>query len=1004
MKIQRIILKNLNSLRGEHIIDLTVEPLLNAGLFAITGQTGSGKSTLLDAITLALYGRAARYGNQPSPASMMSRRCGECSAAVEFEVPDGKYTAVWQLRRARGKADGRIQSPQRYIYDIDGTTLTQKVRECDEKIEKLIGLDYDRFLRSVMLAQGEFARFLKANANERATLLECLTGTAIYSDLGSLAYHEAAHRERDLESQQQALEQIEILEDEERKEVEGHITELKKEKRVLEKDLDKKSKIAGKIEELESALTQQTEITDDLKILEADRQDAESELQLLKRHQETVPFRDDLIYLQNAEETVQSNEAKKQEAQDEREEVYEQCQQAKLNYYRILQNEITEQKSAIQDAKARACEANQTLKTEKEWLEAHQIDADLSDHIADLAANLTELKSRRATLVREWEQVCDITSVFTGVRKYSGIVIKKINWKQVCDITSVLTSGAIEPSLLENAKEEELKTILDKIVEKLAEEHARAEDERTTAEENLELRRDNLQKDRLIASLETHRASLREGEPCPLCGATEHPYAEGQKLSFPFEELKAEVAKAEETRNAKNERVSKLNEAREKLISQQSVTIKACRDRAECETELLESLSRFGVVLPEASKEEETLQSLQNREKAYQAHRNNCDNAEEGVEKAQEDENKAQVLLDKHILAFEQLKDIEPEDIDGDDEVPEWLSVEEAEQNWSDKKTKLKIQEAELNTRLQGTKAAQKSLKKIQGRLISTLEGSVFQDIDDLRAAKLDQAEADRIEKIETELNKKENDLTTRLQITKETIKSLREAQIPEGDEAEQFKLEHQKLQDERDPLIENLITQQKQIEDDDKNRKKLVDQQKLLEEAEKEFAIWNRLRLLIGSYDGAKFRKYAQSISLDILILHANQHLIQLSDRYRIQRRNGEELQIEIEDLHQASVTRPMASLSGGESFLASLALALGLSELAGRNVRIESLFIDEGFGTLDSEVLDLAIGALEGLHQDSKSVGVISHVELLKHRITTQIRVEKLTAGNSTLKIVKG
>ena len=175
------------------------------------------------------------------------------------------------------------------------------------------------------------------------------------------------------------------------------------------------------------------------------------------------------------------------------------------------------------------------------------------------------------------------------------------------------------------------------------------------------------------------------------------------------------------------------------------------------------------------------------------------------------------------------------------------------------------------------------------------------------------------------------------------------------------------------------------------------------MEEAEKEVTIWNRLRLLIGSHDGAKFRRYVQSISLDILIRHANQHLTHLSDRYRIQRRTGEELQIEIEDLHQASVTRPMASLSGGESFLASLALALGLSELAGRNVRIESLFIDEGFGSLDSEVLDLAIGALEGLHQDNKSVGVISHVELLKQRITTQIRVKKLTAGNSTLEIVQ-
>ena len=316
MKIQRIILKNLNSLRGKHTIDLTVEPLSNAGLFAITGQTGSGKSTLLDAITLALYGRAARYGNRPSPENMMSRRCGECSAEVEFEVPDGKYSAVWQLRRAYGKANGRIQSPQRYIYDMNGTTLAQQVLECDKKIEELIGLDYDRFLRSVMLAQGEFARFLKSNANERAALLECLTGTVIYSDLGRLAHDEAARRGRDLESQQQALEQIETLENEEREEVEDHITELKKEKRVLEKDLNKKSNTAIKIDELETALTQHKEIIDSLAILEADRQDAKFELQLLKRHRETLSFGDDLIHLQNAEKMAQSSEVKRQAAQD----------------------------------------------------------------------------------------------------------------------------------------------------------------------------------------------------------------------------------------------------------------------------------------------------------------------------------------------------------------------------------------------------------------------------------------------------------------------------------------------------------------------------------------------------------------------------------------------------------------------------------------------------------------------------------------------------------------
>ena len=984
MKIQRIILKNLNSLRDEHTIDLTVEPLSNAGLFAITGQTGSGKSTLLDAITLALYGRAARYGNQPSPENMMSRRCGECSAAVEFEVPDGKYTAVWQLRRARGKADGRIQSPQRYIYDIDGTTLTQKVRECDEKIEELIGLDYDRFLRSVMLAQGEFARFLKANANERAALLECLTGTAIYSDLSILAHKEATRRETDLNIKQQALEQIEIFKDEEREAVEDYIIELEEEKRVLEKDLAKKSKIVIKIGELESALTQQTEITEGLKDLEAERQGAKSELKLLKRHKETVPFWDELFRLQNAEEMVQSNKAKKQEAQDLHDEVYEQCQQTKLNYYRVLQNEIAEQKSTIQDAKTLVRKANEILKIEKGWLEAHQIDADLSDHIADLSANLIELKSRRTTLMREWEQVCDTTSVLTGIHKYGDIVIKKIKW--------------------ENVKEEKLKTILDTMTKKLAEELTSAKEERNEAEKNLGLRKDHLQKAQLIANHDTHRASLVKGEPCPLCGATEHPYAEGQEPSFPFEELEAEVTEAEETRNAKNERVLKLYDACEKLTSQQPIAIKACRDRAECETELLESLRRFGVALPEADKEEKTQKSLQNREKAYRIHWNNYDTAEKVVEKAQEDENNAQVLLEEHILAFKQLKDIEIEDIDGEDEISDRFSVEEAEQHWLDKKTKLEIQKSELNARVIDTKAAQESLEEIQKRLISALEGSVFQDIDDLRAAKLDQDEAGRIEKIETDLNNRKNKLTTQLQMVQETIKPLRKAQIPEGEEAEQFKAEHKNLQDNRDILIENLTTWQNQIEVDDKNRKKLAEQQKLLKEEKKEFAIWNRLRLLIGSHDGAKFRRYAQSISLDILIRHANQHLTRLSDRYLIQRPEEGELQIEIEDLHQASVTRPMASLSGGESFLASLALALGLSELAGRNVRIESLFIDEGFGTLDSEVLDLAIGTLEGLHQDSKSVGVISHVELLKQRITTQIRVEKLTAGNSTLKIVEG
>ena len=146
----------------------------------------------------------------------------------------------------------------------------------------------------------------------------------------------------------------------------------------------------------------------------------------------------------------------------------------------------------------------------------------------------------------------------------------------------------------------------------------------------------------------------------------------------------------------------------------------------------------------------------------------------------------------------------------------------------------------------------------------------------------------------------------------------------------------------------------------------------------------------------------FAQGLSLDVLVRLANRHLSKLSDRYRLQRIAGETLDLEIVDQHQASTRRPMRSLSGGESFIASLALALGLSDLAGRNVKIDSLFIDEGFGSLDPDTLDIAVAALEGLQTSHKTIGVISHVELLKERITAQIRVTPTGGGVSRLTVV--
>ncbi|HPS00108.1 MAG TPA: AAA family ATPase [Candidatus Sumerlaeota bacterium] len=168
----------------------------------------------------------------------------------------------------------------------------------------------------------------------------------------------------------------------------------------------------------------------------------------------------------------------------------------------------------------------------------------------------------------------------------------------------------------------------------------------------------------------------------------------------------------------------------------------------------------------------------------------------------------------------------------------------------------------------------------------------------------------------------------------------------------------------------------------------------------QKEFARWSNLHTLIGSADGKKFRNFAQGLTFEMLIGHANRQLEKITDRYLLTREGGKTpLELNVIDRYQAGEIRSTLNLSGGESFIVSLALALGLSQIASRNVRVDSLFLDEGFGTLDEDTLDTALETLAGLQQDGKLIGVISHVAALKERITTQIEVTPLCGGRSAL-----
>ena len=171
------------------------------------------------------------------------------------------------------------------------------------------------------------------------------------------------------------------------------------------------------------------------------------------------------------------------------------------------------------------------------------------------------------------------------------------------------------------------------------------------------------------------------------------------------------------------------------------------------------------------------------------------------------------------------------------------------------------------------------------------------------------------------------------------------------------------------------------------------------LQKQTSEFLKWKSLHELIGSADGKKFRNFAQGLTLQVLIAQANRQLEKMNDRYFLVQVGNDGLELGVVDLHQGGELRSVKNLSGGECFIVSLALALGLSALAGARLRLDSLFLDEGFGTLDEEVLEVALDALTSLRDEGKLVGMISHMSALKDRIACQIRVQPVGGGRSVL-----
>ncbi|MBN2438529.1 MAG: chromosome segregation protein SMC, partial [Deltaproteobacteria bacterium] len=291
-----------------------------------------------------------------------------------------------------------------------------------------------------------------------------------------------------------------------------------------------------------------------------------------------------------------------------------------------------------------------------------------------------------------------------------------------------------------------------------------------------------------------------------------------------------------------------------------------------------------------------------------------------------------------------------------------------------------------------------KELAQAEQRWRERIKEAGFADEADYLSSRLGEEEREWLTEKEQALLKEKTELDTRRQDRSQALAGEREKNLTDQS-AETLKENISAGDADLKELRLDIGGIVKSLSDNERQRKNQEERLKNIEAQKKECVRWEGLHQLIGSADGKKFRNFAQGLTFEMMTAHANRQLRKMTDRYLLIRDAAQPLELNVIDNYQAGEIRSTKNLSGGESFIVSLALALGLSQMASRNVRVDSLFLDEGFGTLDEDALETALETLAGLRQDGKLIGVISHVAALKERIGAQVQVIPEAGGRSSL-----
>lgn len=977
MKILAIRLKNLASIEGEVEIDFEKEPLYSSGLFAISGPTGSGKSTLLDALCLALYDETPRFKstsesvllkdvgdttvNQSDVRNILRRGTGDGYAEVDFLGSDGfRYRSRWSVRRAYGKASGALQ-PQ--VINAQNLTIGEELQgtktEILNQLVTHIGLTYEQFTRTVLLAQNEFATFLKSKEGDKAELLEKLTGTEIYSQISQEIFERNKEESQKVFVLQKNIDDIILLSEEDLSIVQENEIELSEKVKIADKRIEELKEQLKIITSIAKAKEESLEKQRSVKKLTAQINLIKEELE--KKEQQIVLFQEKRIEIQPDIEKARrldiQLENKKEELRKEH------------NRLSKLKEEKVEIEKQYNESKRKIDSLFQQLGTVFGVSEEWSYDLFLEYYQQRKALFLEEEKKNKVLLDRV--NTYKINELVVRQAELMGIKNKNENLKTALNEWKITLDKITTTRERLKDLAEKKSSLMKKQVEELK--------EQVIKKESFEQIKELYEQQKLAIGKDVKdlRGILKEDQPCPVCGSKEHPYHKNEHIDLLFKKIEEQYVTFEKQLGELSESLNKIENG-----------IQLVQDQEKNESGVLSELIKKEIELrPEEGKEEESY---------YDKLLKEIKEALKEVEAKVEEHKELNDLWQANAATLEKKKS----NLEEINEKIEALKLHQV--TFNALYSNLEGKEKEVVIKQKEFRESKRHYEELAENRRSLLSGKGVEEVqEELKSGEKqlnDEKEKFRLKK--DELLRTVSLTQGQLDQLQKQIKEL-EGQKKELWEVQDLSEEIRKEEEIRKANNETLIKVKTQIELDKKNRELKRNLQQQLKKKNAIAEKWAKLDSLFGSSDGKRFKVIAQGYTLKLLLIHANKHLSYLADRYRLQQVSNK-LTLQVVDRYMLDEVRTVHSLSGGESFLVSLALALGLSSLSGRNLNVDSLFIDEGFGSLDSETLNLAMEALEQLQLQGRKIGVISHVQEMSERIPTQIQLHKGQSGRSTVKIV--